>query len=184
MFSVHRRSALAVRKQTGSIRVNSSSTGPNHLRSRIRCVTMPVTHLSRNSAVTLTSAGLYTRTSSTFYSKAVWTMEWRPMNTFWLVCKKSPHCGVTHLPCSIWTMVAPHSDSLEHVLLTLCTHLKLALAVMSAGASLTPMPPHQKEKLDAFVDCIMSKQRCAGHHDYHFGEYGAETWLTSLSHST
>ena len=39
MFSVHRRSALAVRKQTGSIRVNSSSTGPNHLRSRVHCVT-------------------------------------------------------------------------------------------------------------------------------------------------
>ena len=38
MFSVHRRSALAVRKQTGSIHVNSSSMGPNHLRSRVRCV--------------------------------------------------------------------------------------------------------------------------------------------------
>ena len=36
MFSVH--SALAVRKQTESIRVNSSSTGPNHLRSRVCCV--------------------------------------------------------------------------------------------------------------------------------------------------
>ena len=38
VFSVHRRSLLAVCKQTGSIHVNSSSTGPNHLRSHVRSI--------------------------------------------------------------------------------------------------------------------------------------------------